>query len=371
MRLRMNTSADEPAPSGNDLLLDGAVSHVPPIDTDLKNQILTSSDRSNPTEDRISAFRDIIDREIGDTALTRGRNIEREINLRNLYLKFEGGNPTGTHKDRIAFAQVLDALRRGYEAVTLATCGNYGAAMALACNLAGLKCIIFIPEGYKTKRLADMTRYGAEIHFSGRDYEDSCDLSRTLAAEGEIYDANPGGANTVLQLEAYAQISYEIYDELRDAPAAVAVSVSNGTTLAGIYLGFLSLYRRCKTSRIPKIIAGSSYRKNPIIESYVRGSRQCIDLDPGSIKETEVNEPLINWHSIDGNEALDAIYESGGFASYVSDKAMKEAVSTLKKTDGMVVLPASTAGLIALINRHNTERLPGDRYVAVITGKQS
>lgn len=367
----MNTSSDVPAQQGNDLLLDGAVSHVPPIDTDLNSQILTSSNLTKPTEERISAFRDIIDREIGDTALTRARNIEREYNLRNLYLKFEGGNPTGTHKDRIAFAQVLDALRRGYEAVTLATCGNYGAAMALACNLAAVKCIVFIPEGYKTKRLADMTRYGAEIHFAGRDYEESCVLSRAVAENEEIYDANPGGANTVLQLEAYAQISYEIYDELRDAPAAVAVSVSNGTTLAGIYLGFLSLYRRCKTSRIPRIIAGSSYRKNPIIESYVKGSRSCIDLNPLSIKETEINEPLINWHSIDGNEALDAIYESSGFASYVSDKAMRDAVTMLKKTDGMMVLPASTAGMIALLNKHNAENFPGDRYVAVITGKQA
>jgi threonine synthase len=363
--------SEMPYPESTEQVLDCATSQSPIISPDLENRIQTSTDINQNILKRIEAFRDIIDTEIGDTALTRGRNIEREINLRNLYLKFEGGNPTGTHKDRIAFAQTQDALRRGYYAVTMATCGNYGAAMALACNLAGLKCYIHIPEGYKTKRINEMTGYGAQVLFSGKDYETACEESRRRSKSEEIYDANPGGANRVLQMEAYAQISYEIYDELRDAPAVVAVPVSNGTVLAGIYLGFLSLYRRSKTSRIPRIIAGSSYRKNPIIDFFLKKSPVCIDLKPESIKETSINEPLINWHSTDGNEALTALYESKGYASYASDKAMKASARMLKETDGLLVLPASTAGLLALINQHNIEHFPGDRYVAIITGKQS
>ncbi|MFT6106053.1 MAG: threonine synthase [Rickettsiales bacterium] len=369
--LKKNTQSNVDSVEESEALLDGATAQTPVIDPELKEQVKASSNLELPTLERIEAFRDIVDREIGDTALTRGRNIEREINLRNIYLKFEGGNPTGTHKDRIAFAQAGDALRRGYDAVTLATCGNYGAAMALACKLSGLKCYIYIPEGYKTKRIAEMEKYGAKIFFAGKDYEATTEISRKMAERELIYDANPGGANTAIQLEAYAQISYEIYDELRDAPAVVAVPVSNGTTLAGIYLGFLSLYRRCKTSRIPKIIAGSSYRKNPIIHSFIKGYPECRDLNPGFIKETIINEPLINWHSIDGNEALKAIRDSNGTASYVSDKSMKDAARMLKETDGILVLPASTAGLIAMINQHKIEAYPGDRYVAVITGKQT
>lgn len=355
----------------NEILLDGATAQTPVIDPELKDQIQTSSNFQLPTLERIEAFRDIVDREIGDTSLTRCRNIEREINLRNIYLKFEGGNPSGTQKDRIAFAQAGDALRRGYDAVTLATCGNYGAAMALACKLAGLKCYVYIPEGYKTKRIVEMEKYGANVSCAGKDYEEAILVSRKRAEQDSIYDSNPGGSNTAIQLEAYAQISYEIYDDLRDAPAAVAVPVSNGTTLAGIYLGFLSLYRRCKTSRIPRLIAGSSYRKNPIIDSFIKGYRECRDLNPQFIKETSINEPLINWHSIDGNEALKAIYDSNGTVSYVSDKSMKDAARMLKESDGILVLPASTAGLLVMINEHKTKPYPGDRYVAVITGKQS
>src|SRR5210317_1751715 len=80
--------------------------------------------------DRIEAFDDIISLEIGDTSLMRARNLEREMSIRQLFIKYEGENPTGTQKDRIAFAQVHDAFRRNYDVVALATCGNFGVAMA-------------------------------------------------------------------------------------------------------------------------------------------------------------------------------------------------------------------------------------------------
>ncbi|MEJ2722532.1 MAG: pyridoxal-phosphate dependent enzyme, partial [bacterium] len=192
---------------------------------------------------------DIIDSEVGDTTLSRARNIEREMGIRQLYLKFDGGNPTGTQKDRIAFAQVKDALRRGFDAITLATCGNYGVAVAFAASLVGLRCLIYIPINYHALRMREMERFGVEIVRAGNDYEEAVLLSQRRAETDEVYDANPGGANTLIQLRAYGQIAYEIYDELRDAPAMVAVPVSNGTTLAGLYKGFLSLDRRGKTSR--------------------------------------------------------------------------------------------------------------------------
>ncbi len=175
--------------------------------------------------------------------------MERELGFRQLYLKFEGGNPTGTQKDRIAFAQCHDALRRGYDAISVATCGNYGAAMALAAQLAGLRCVIYIPETYHTLRIQEMESLGSEVLRSGKTYEDSVTYSSGQAKEHEWYDANPGGVNTSLQLIAYAEIANEIYDQLRDAPKYIGVPVSNGTLLAGVYRGFVGLYRRGKTSR--------------------------------------------------------------------------------------------------------------------------
>ena len=350
-------------------LLDGASAQAPIIAPELETQKRLAADKSQSLDDRLEAYEDILESEVGDTTLTRSRNIEREVGLRQIYLKFEGGNPTGAQKDRIAFAQAMDALRRGFDAITVATCGNYGAAMALASSMAGLRCVTYIPEGYHTRRIREMETFGAEILRVPGNYEDAVEVSKERAEADEIYDANPGGANTAIQLKAYGEIAYEIYDELRDAPAVVAVPVSNGTTLAGIYRGFLSLYRRGKTSRIPRMVAGSSHNKNPIIRAFVKNMPYCEDLSPEQIKETTVNEPLINWHAIDGDYALEAIRTTGGWASYASDRNMLAYARMIREKEGLNVLPASAAGLIVLLGQHQKEPLPGDRYVIILTGR--
>lgn len=370
---RSSNSEHKQEPDFNNILslLDGATAQYPAIAPELELQRKIAADTSRPLEERLEAFEDIIDSEIGDTNLTRARNIEREFGVRQVYLKFEGSTSTGTQKDRIAFAQVNDALRRNYDMITVATCGNYGAAVALAASLAGLKCVIYIPEKYHTTRIKEISEYGAEIIRVPGDYENAVMISQQVADEKEYYDANAGGANTVLQLQAYGEIAKEIYDDLRDAPAVVALPVSNGTTLAGVYKGFVSLYRRGKTSRIPKMVAGSSFGKNPIVQAYRKNLPNCQDLMPEKIHETRINEPLINWRSIDGDYALYAIRNSGGWASHASDKSMLLYSRIIREIEGLNVLPASTAGLIALLDFHRKEPLGQDRYVAVLTGRKS
>jgi threonine synthase len=351
-------------------LLDGASSEIEQILPEILQQRKISADPTRDLEERLEAYEDVFESEVGDTNLIRARNIERETGFRQLFLKFEGTNPSGSQKDRIAFAQAMDALRRGYDSITLATCGNYGVAMALAASVAGLHCFVYIPESYHTKRIQEIAENGAEIIRIGGDYENAVLVSSERAEKDEIYDANPGGANTGIQLQAYGQISYEIYDELRDAPAVVAVPVSNGTTLAGIYKGFQSLYRRGKTSRVPKIVGGSSYNKNPIVEAFKKNLPYCEDLKPERIKESFINEPLINWHSIDGDYALTAIRQSKGWADSASDKNLLEYSKLLRLKEGLAVLPASTAGLISLITQHKKEPMSNDRYVALLTGRK-
>ena len=352
------------------ILLDGAVGPAQPPTDELEASRRIAADPAQALDLRLEAYEDIIASEVGDTRLSRARNVERESGLRQLFLKFEGGNPTGTQKDRIAFAQVHDALRRGFESIAVATCGNYGAAVAFASSLAGLRCIIHIPETYQTSRLEEMVALGASIVRTPGDYEAAVAASKARAEREELYDANPGGANTILQLVAYGEIANEIYDELRDAPSILAAPVSNGTTLAGIYRGFATLYRRGKTSRMPRIVAGSSHRKNPIVRSFRKGFEECQDLEPSAVRETQVNEPLINWHSFDGNWALEAIRATGGWADDASDREMMGRARTLREKEGLSVLPASTAGLAVLLEHHQQHPLPGDRYVAVLTGRR-
>ncbi len=350
-------------------LLDGVKSAEITISKEVKNLSDMVKDASLSVVDRIESFEDIMSMEVGDTSLLRARNLEREMSIRHLYIKYEGGNPSGTQKDRIAFAQVHDAFRRNYSIISLATCGNYGVAVAYAAHLAGITCRIFIPESYHTERIKEMLIFDAEIIRLPGSYEDTVKDSSELAKKNGWYDANPGGANTPLQISAYAEIAHEIYDHLRDAPKYIAAPVSNGTLLAGIYRGFVSLYKRGRTSRIPIFIAGSAAYKNPIISSFKAGLDSCEDINPKIIRETAINEPLINWHSFDGNEALYAIRESGGEAHHISDRKMREMSSFLHKKEGYRILPASTSGLIALLEVHEKKELINDRYVAILTGK--
>jgi len=350
-------------------LLDGVKSADIRLTKEVKSLSEQVKDPDLSMVDRIECFEDIISMEIGDTSLNRARNLERELNIRQLYIKYEGENPSGTQKDRIAFAQVHDAFRREYDVISLATCGNYGVAMAFAASLAGLECRIYIPESYHTDRIKEMENFNARIFRLPGTYEDTVVESSRLAAENQWYDANPGGANTPLQISAYAGIAHEIYEQLHDAPKCVAAPVSNGTLLAGVYRGFVSLYKRGKTSRIPVFIAGSAANKNPIITSFKAGLELCKDIDPKHVKETVINEPLINWHSFDGNEALYALLQSEGDARHISDKKMREMSRFLHKKEGYRILPASTAGLIALLERHEQQEFIKDRYVAILTGK--
>lgn len=351
-------------------LIDGAAGTGFEIEADVEKQRKIILDKEYPLDERLEAFEDVIDSEVGDTNLVRARNIEREVGLRQIYLKFEGGNPTGTQKDRIAFAQAMDALRRGYDTICLATCGNYGVACALAASIGGLRCIIHVPENYHAQRIKEMTDLGAEIIRAKGDYEAAVEISSEYAKKNEHYDANPGGTNIALQLQAYGEIAYEIYDELRDAPKVLAVPVSNGTTLAGIYRGFLSLYKRGKTSRMPKFVAGSSFMKNPIVQAVIHNKEKCEDLIPEKIKESKINEPLINWHSIDGDLALDAVRKTKGWAGDASDKSMMSYSKLIREKEGMSVLPASTVGLIALLDQHKKEPISNDRFVVILTGRK-
>jgi threonine synthase len=96
-----------------------------------------------------------------------------------------------------------------------------------------------------------------------------------------------------------------------------------------------------------------------------------VDLDPGKMHESQVNEPLINWHSIDGEHALSAIRATEGWATDASDKNMLFFAKMLREKEGLDVLPASTAGLYALIREHLRSPLKNDRYVVILTGRRS
>ena len=78
-------------------LIDGATGAISDITIDMESQRRIAADTAAPLEDRLEAYEDIIDSEVGDTSMVRARNIEREVGIRQIYLKFEGGNRKDHH----------------------------------------------------------------------------------------------------------------------------------------------------------------------------------------------------------------------------------------------------------------------------------
>ncbi|HUT00531.1 MAG TPA: pyridoxal-phosphate dependent enzyme [Candidatus Thermoplasmatota archaeon] len=306
---------------------------------------------------------------VGDTLFSQARNIERMLGFKNIFLKFEGGNPTGTQKDRISQYHVKKALLEGYDTITVGTCGNYGVSLAYFAKLNGLKAKILIPEQYYVapKRKEELQSMNADIIIIDGKYEDAVEGSRKLSRREHVYDANPGNGNEGWR--GYMSIAYEIYRQLGRSPTAVAAPVGNGTTLVGIYHGFKNLLEKNKIDHMPHLVGASTSGGNPIIKSFKTGASKTEDLQPTEIKESSVNEPLIAYHSYDGDDALHAIYETNGWADYASDTCMLKFQTLLRDLEGLSVLPASASPIEALI-RFKEHRVLNSDYVIVLTGRR-
>ncbi|MEM0024742.1 MAG: pyridoxal-phosphate dependent enzyme [Thermofilaceae archaeon] len=300
------------------------------------------------------------------TPLIRSRVLARFLGFdgKPLYFKWEGANPTGTHKDRAALAHVLSALERGMEVVTVGTCGNYGVALAYYARQFGLSAVIYVPAGYENSRIDEMRRLGAKVVLVEGGYEEAVEASVRAAASNGWYDANPGSVNNELSLEAYSNIASEIVRQLGDAPYAVAVPVGNGTTLAGLYRGFLRMYREGYATGIPRLIAATTSHANQLALIW---RREATLDEPVQVRETWINEPLAAAKALDAVEALEALRSTRGAVYTFSDEEMLEAAMLMRALERLPALPASASSLLAL-NKLKSEELEGP-VVAVVTGR--
>ncbi|WP_287954883.1 pyridoxal-phosphate dependent enzyme [Acidiplasma sp.] len=269
-----------------------------------------------------------------------GNFLKRE----NIYFKYEGYNPTGTQKDRISENHVKNAIAHGYDTISVATCGNYGASIAYYARKYGLHSVIGIPSDYISARRDEISYYGGEIIEKPVKYEEMVDYIRELSASNGWYDASPGSANSKLDYYSYSTISEEIYNELGRMPEYFSVPVGNGTTMYGVYLGFKRISMKTG-EKIPSFIANSTINGNPIIYSFLRGYKKIRELNPDNIQETKINEPLVAYRSYDGQKALNVLYETHGRALYSTDEEMLYISKELERRDGLSVLPASCSAV--------------------------
>lgn len=309
---------------------------------------------------------DAEDADPGGTPVFRATYLEQLFAFKKIFLKFEGVNLSGTHKDRAAYSHMKYASENGYDTISVGTCGNYGVAFSLYSKMYNMKTQIFVPERYHSSKVKLMRSYGAIVREVQGTYEDSVERSRNYAVDNDWYDANPGDATATISYSAYSKISYEIFQQFGRAPDAISVPVGNGTTLVGIYRGFVNLRKAGLIDKIPRFLGASTTGGNPVIKAFKNKGR-IVDIDPESLRESDVNEPLVASHAYDGELALKAIRDTNGNAEYISDSKMIYYRKMIGKEVGIKVLPASTAPLEAI---RKAVKFPDENlYVAIITGR--
>ncbi len=304
----------------------------------------------------------------GLTPLFRAVNIEKALKLRNIFFKYEGASMTGTQKDRISRLHVKRAIQLGYDTISVATCGNYGASVAYFAMQMGIRAVVATPSFYTGSRNNEIYEQGATLITKDMKYEDLVEYIKYKSMDENWYDCSPGSINSWVDTLGYESIAYEIVAQMGHAPAYVACPLGNGTTLAGIYSGFKKMYRGGKINSIPRFIGSSTSLGNPIVYSWKHGYKKIQELEPSRIIETETNEPLVSFRALDGQKALNAIYESRGVAIGVNDQEMIKFSRLIGNMQSLQVLPASASALSAANKLLRNRNYNGDVAV-ILTGR--
>jgi threonine synthase len=300
--------------------------------------------------------------EIGGTPLVGAPRLAVDLGAGTLRLKLESVNPSRVQKDRAAAALVEAARSAGWRGVTLGTCGNLGVAVARFAGRAGLTSTIFVPARYRSRRIDEIESAGGVVLRALGGYEEAVITSGAHAARAGLFDANPCGPGGVVSLAAYRRIATEIREVLDGWPDSIWVSVGNGTTLAGIGQGVL----QDGTGRLPRVCGAGSLGNTAAIRSILVGT--VVELDPGSLRESPTNEPLLNWRSLHAAEALAVVLATGGIGHECADRDLESMARRLLEAEGVVAIPAACAALVGLEHALMTGALRPGLHVVVLTG---
>ena len=270
----------------------------------------------------------------GSTPLLGAPRLSERLGA-DVYLKWEGANPTGSFKDRGMTVAISKALEQGAQAVICASTGNTAASAAAYAARAGLAAVVLQPAGaVASGKLAQARALGARVLEVRGSFEEALDAVRDLAGRGThvlVNSLNPH------RLEGQKTAAFEIVDELVGAPDVVALPYGGGGNLCAIARGFAEA-----GAGVPRILAGEAAQRATTVASAIR-----------------ITEPV---HAAEASEAVAA---SGGAVVSLGDEAILEAWRDLALEEGVFSEPSSAAGLAALASIGVDSDL---RVVCVLTG---
>lgn len=291
----------------------------------------------------------------GDTPLLRADRLAKWVGVDELYLKFDGLNPSGSFKDRGMVVAVAKAIEAGTSTVICASTGNTSASAAAYAARAGIGCVVLLPSGkVALGKVAQAVAYGARIVIVKTNFDGALKIARELSDQ---YGAALVNSVNPYRIEGQTTGAFEICDALQSAPDVLALPVGNGGNITAYWLGFRRYHERARISALPRLLGAQASGAAP----FVRG--HPIDEPETIATAIRIGRPA-TWQP-----AIDAVQQSGGQFGAVTDEQILRAYSEVSRSEGVFCEPASAAS-IALLREAVRARAvaAASRCVCVLTG---
>ena len=280
-----------------------------------------------------------------------------------VYVKYEGLNPTGSFKDRGMTMAISKAVEAGSQAGICASTGNTSAAAAAYAARAGISCIVLLPAGkIAMGKLVQAFMYGAKVVAIDGNFDDALRLVREIAETEPFSIVNSINPH---RIEGQKTASFEIIEELGGAPDLHILPVGNAGNITAYWKGYREFYDNGRASSLPRMLGFQAAGAAPIYHDK-------IVLNPETVASAiRIGNPA-SWQL-----AVAAIRESNGAIDIVTDLEILEAQRFLASSEGIFVEPASAASIAGLLKCLGKERcavcpLPaipdGARIVCTVTG---
>ena len=299
---------------------------------------------------------------IGWTPLVKSRNLAQELGLKDLYIKDDGLNPSGSSKDRASGVAVLKAIEAGAKVISCSSTGN--AASSCACHAAhmGLPAVIFVPKRAPIGKLTQISLYGATLVIVDGDYKAAFRLSKEAIARHGWYNRN--AAINPFMVEGKKTVSLEIAEQLNFKPTDwVVVSVGDGCTIGGVYKGFNELFKLGLIEKVPKILGVQSTGCEP----FVVASKNHEPLK--ECEENTIADSIAVGIPRNPLKALRAVEYSKGAWISVPDEEIIEAMGLLGRKEGIFGEPAGVTGVAGLKKALKEGIIkPSESVTIIVTG---
>ena len=286
----------------------------------------------------------------GDTPLVPAPRISERVGA-EVYLKFEGLNPTGSFKDRGMTMAISKAVEDGAKAVICGSTGNTSAAAAAYAGRAGLTCAVLIPEGYiALGKLAQALIHGAKVIQVRTNFDGCLDLVREIGDRAPVTVVNSINPH---RIDGQMTGAFEIVDVLGDAPDYHCIPVGNAGNITAYWKGYRRYQDASRATKLPRMLGFQAAGAAPLVDGH--------DIDsPDTIATAiRIGKPA------SGYGALAAARESGGGIFAVTDEEILAAYRMVANEESVFCEPASAASVAGLLKLGVPE---GSRVVCVLTG---